>query len=74
MERLSDIKLLSRGYTQLLWLTAEAIARAPKVRRLYLMEIEYPATMMPELYVDLQLFVDHITNETRAPTELRSAA
>lgn len=74
MRRLSDLELLERGYRQLLWLSAEAIARAPKERRLYLMEIEYPATLMPRLFIDLKLFVDHIVHETPAPTPLRSAA
>ena len=74
MKPLSDMELLRQGYKQLLWLSAEAIARAPKDRRLYLMEIEYPAILMPELYVDLKLFVDHILYETPTPTVMRNAA
>ena len=74
MRRLSDLELLERGYRQLLWLSAEAIARAPRERRLHLMEIEYPATLMPELYNDLKFFVDHVVNETPSPVVLRSAA
>ena len=62
---LADLDKVLEAYKQVLWLYAEGICRCNPDRFEYLMSVELPFYLKPEVLVDLELLVNHIVNEQR---------
>ena len=69
---LADLDRVLAGYEQVLWLYAEGICLCNPDRFEYLISVELPFQLKPDVYADLELLVKHIVSESLA--DLKVAA
>ena len=71
-EVLDDLDRVLAAYEQVLWLYVEGICRCNPDRFYYLMNVELPFYLKPDVYADLEFLAKHIVNESLA--DLKVAA
>ena len=62
---LTDLDRVLAAYEQILWLYAEGICRCNPDRLEYLISVELPFYLKPDVLTDLKLLVNHIAFEQR---------